>query len=69
MANLRILEIDEIKTVTHVSFSHVAFWNARNVERKLAEFQVYYNAARGHASLEGHSRWPSQVGARRSRPI
>jgi hypothetical protein len=29
------------------------FWNARDLERKLAEFQAYYNAARGHASLEG----------------
>ena len=24
-----------------------------DLERKLADFQVYYNAARGHASLEG----------------
>ncbi len=71
-ANLRILEIDEIKTVPHVPLSHpfvehvigtmrrefldhVLFWNARDLERKLAEFQVYYNAARGHASLEGHT--------------
>ena len=72
MANLRILEIDEIKTVPHVPLSHpfverligtmrrefldqVLFWNARDLERKLAEFQTYYNAARGHASLEGHT--------------
>ena len=71
-ANLRILEIDELKTVPHVPLSHpfverligtmrrefldlVLFWNARDLERKLAEFQVYYNAARGHASLEGHT--------------
>ncbi|MGH9418983.1 MAG: integrase core domain-containing protein [Thermoanaerobaculia bacterium] len=69
-ANLRILEIDEIKTVPHVPLSHpfverligtmrrefldhVLFWNARDLERKLAEFQAYYNAARSHASLEG----------------
>jgi hypothetical protein len=25
------------------------------LERKLAEFQTYYNAARGHASLKGHT--------------
>jgi hypothetical protein len=31
------------------------FWNARDPERKLAEFQVYYNAACGHTSLEGHT--------------
>ena len=30
------------------------FWNAHDLERKLAEFQVYYNAARSHASLDGH---------------
>jgi putative transposase len=69
-ANLRILEIDEIKTAPHVPVSHpfverligtirrefldhVLFWNARDLERKLADFQAYYNAARSHASLEG----------------
>ena len=31
------------------------FWNARDLERKLGEFQVYYNAARSHASLEGYT--------------
>jgi putative transposase len=68
-ANLRILEIDEIKTVPYVPLSHpfverlvgtirrefldrVLFWNARDLERKLADFQTYYNAARSHASLE-----------------
>ncbi|HUE89213.1 MAG TPA: integrase core domain-containing protein [Vicinamibacterales bacterium] len=72
MANLRILEIDETKTVPHVPLSHpfverligttrrefldqVLFWNARDLERKLADFQAYYNAARGHASLEGYT--------------
>jgi putative transposase len=71
-ANLRILEIDEIKTVPHVPMSHpyverligtmrrefldhVLFWNARDLERKRGEFQVYYNAARSHASLEGYT--------------
>ena len=71
-ANLRILEIDELKTVPQVPLSHpfverligtirrefldhVPFWNARDVERKLADFQVYDDAARGHASLEGHT--------------
>ena len=71
-ANLRILEIDEIKTVPRVPLSHpfverligtvrrefldhVLFWNARDLERKLSEFQVYYNEARNHASLGGHT--------------
>ena len=71
-ANLRILEIDEVKTVPYVPLSHpfverligtmrrefldrVLFWNACDLERKLADFQVYYNAARSHASLAGHT--------------
>jgi len=33
----------------------VLFWNAHNLERKLAEFQAYYNAAPRHASLEGYT--------------
>jgi putative transposase len=56
-ANLRILEIDELKTLPHVPLSHpfverligtmrrefldhVLFWNARDLARKLAEFQT-----------------------------
>ena len=71
-AHLRILEIDEIKTVPRVPWSHpfverligtvrrefldqVLFWNGRDLERKLTEFQGYYNAARSHASLNGHT--------------
>ena len=71
-ANLRLLEIDEIKTVPHVPLSHpvverligtmrrefldhVLFWNAGDLERKLADFQASYNAARSHASLEGYT--------------
>jgi transposase InsO family protein len=71
-ANLRILEIDEIKTVPHVALSHpfverligtirqefldhVLFWNGRDLEHKLAEFQVCYNAARCHALLDGRT--------------
>jgi len=71
-ANLRILEINEIKTVPLVPLSHpfvervigtvrrefldqVLFWNGRDLERKLTEFQTYYNAARSHASLAGHT--------------
>ena len=71
-ANLRILEIDEIKTVPHVPRSHpfverligttrrecldhVLFWNTRDLERKLADFQAYYNEVRSHASLKGHT--------------
>jgi hypothetical protein len=34
---------------------HELFWSARDLERKLADFQVYYNAARSHASLDGRT--------------
>src|SRR5207342_1271256 len=73
-ANLRIREIDEIKTLATVPLSHpfverligtmrrefldqVLFWNANDLERKVTEFQGYYNAARCHASLDGHTPW------------
>ena len=69
-ANLRILEIDEIKTVPRNPISHpfverligtarrefldhVMFWNSRDLERKLSDFQAYYNLERVHASLQG----------------
>jgi transposase InsO family protein len=71
-ANLRILEIDEIKTVPRVPLSHpfverligtvrrelldhVLFWNASDLERKLTEFQTYYNTVRCHGSLDGRA--------------
>jgi hypothetical protein len=63
--------IDELKTVPHVPLSHPvverligttrriprpgAVLDGRDLERKLAEFKVYDNAARGHVSLEGHT--------------
>ena len=74
-ANLRISEIDEIKTVPDAPLSHpfverligtmrrefldhLLFWNARDLERKLAEFQAYDNAACSHASLDGRTPLP-----------
>jgi putative transposase len=45
-----------IGTMRREFLDRVLFWNARDLERKLADFQAYYNAARGHASLEGHTR-------------
>jgi transposase InsO family protein len=81
-ANLRVLEIDEIKTVPYVPMSHffverligttrrefmdqVLFWNTRDLERKLADFTAYYNSARSHASLAGHT----PVGFASGRPV
>ena len=68
-ANLRIREIDGIKTVPHVPVSHpfterlvgtirreymdhTLFWNERDLEGKLEEFQDYYNAHRVHQALD-----------------
>lgn len=67
---LRILEVEEIKTVPHVPLSHpfverligttrrefidlVPFWSAHDLDRKLHEFQNYYNGARVHRALDG----------------
>ena len=44
-----------IGTMRREFLDPVLFWNARDLERKLADFQAYYNAARSHASLEGHT--------------
>ena len=44
-----------IGTMRREFLDHVLFWNARDLERKLADFQAYYNAARCHASLEGYT--------------
>jgi putative transposase len=69
-ANLRILNIREIKTVPYVPRSHpvverligtvprecldrLVFWSAADLERKLLEFQRYYNEHRAHAGRAG----------------
>ena len=44
-----------IGTMRREFLDQVLFLNARDLERKLADFQTYYNAARSHASLEGHT--------------
>jgi len=38
---------------------HTLFWNAADLERKLADFQIYYNHHRTHSSLNGHT--PAEV--------
>ena len=69
-ANLRVLDVTEIKTIPYVPMSHpfverligtvrrecvdqMLFWGANDLERKLAEFQRYYNEHRTHSSLDG----------------
>ena len=44
-----------IGTIRQEFLDQVLFWNAHDLERKLADFQASYNAARSHASLEGHT--------------
>jgi len=75
-ANLRILSVDEIKTVPYTRLSHpfierligtirhefidhTLFWNNVDLERKLADFQTYYNHHRTHNSLGGDT--PAEV--------
>ena len=82
-ANLRILEIDELKTVPRVPLSHpfverligtmrrefldhVPFWNARDLERKLAEFRARRCAV--GLPLSGPRPAPSRCVMTNSRP-
>ena len=75
-ANLRVLEVTEIKTVPYVPLSHpfverligtirreyldrMLFWTTVDLERKLLEFQHYYNGHRAHAGLGGRLPEPS----------
>ena len=44
-----------VGTIRREFLDQVLFWNGLDLERKLAEFQTYYNAARCHASLEGRT--------------
>ena len=62
-ANLRILDVQEIKTVPCVPvrrecLDRVLFWTAADLEMKLLEFQRYYNGHRTHAGLEGRTPEP-----------
>ena len=69
-ANLRILDVDELKSIPYTPCSHpfierligtirrefldnTLFWNAGDLEKKLADFQTYYNHHRTHSSLSG----------------
>ena len=69
-ANLRILGVDEVKSIPYTPCSHpfierligtirrdfldqTLFWNANDLERKLTDYQAYYNLHRTHRSLDG----------------
>ncbi len=75
-ANLRIRNVQEIKTVPCVPWSHpfierligtlrrecldrLLFWTVADLERKLLDFQRYYNGHRAHAGLAGRTPDPS----------
>jgi len=75
-ANLRILDVDEIKTIPYRPRSHpfierligttrrefldhTLFWNAVDLHKNLADFQIYYNLHRTHRSLDGDT--PAEV--------
>ena len=49
-----------VGTVRREFLDHVFFWTANDLERKLAEFQRYYNAERVHTSLGGTT--PAEFG-------
>ncbi len=68
-ANLRVLEIEEIKSVPGVPTSHpfierligtcrreyldhIHFFGVYDLQRKLDQFQIYYNEIRVHSSLD-----------------
>src|SRR6516165_5563900 len=44
-----------IGTMRREFLDQVLFWNSRDLERTLGEFQTYDNAARCHASLDGRT--------------
>ncbi len=48
-----------IGTVRREFLDHILFWNSVDLERKLQEFQHYYNQERVHASIDGKT--PAEV--------
>ena len=44
-----------IGTTRREFLDHVLFWNARDLERTLGDFQASDNEVRSHASLKGHT--------------
>ena len=69
-ANLRVLEVEEIKSLPHVPMSHpfverligsirrelldhTLFWTATDLEKKLGEYQHYFNMHRTHSGQQG----------------
>jgi transposase InsO family protein len=81
-ANLRVLDVVEIKTVPFVPLSHVErlvgtlrrecldrtlFWTTSDLEAKLLAFRDYFNGYRSHAGLQG--RPPEPIGDELEKPV
>ena len=71
-ANLRVLELTNVKSVPYVPMSHpfverligtirrecldrMLFWSVPDLDKKLSEFQDFYNNHRAHSSLDGRT--------------
>ena len=52
-----------IGTIRQEFLDHTLFWNAVDLERKLALFKDYYNHSRTHASLDGNT--PAEISGER----
>ena len=52
-----------IGTIRGELLDHLLFWNAADLERKLADFQSYFNEYRVHSALGGHT--PAEVSGER----
>ena len=53
-----------IGTIRREFLDYVPFWNVRDLERKLRDFQSYYNRQRVHHALVGITPSAKSVGAR-----
>ncbi|MDB4542872.1 integrase core domain-containing protein, partial [bacterium] len=77
-ANIRVLDIEEIKSLPHVSMfnpfverligsvrrellDQTFFWTATDLEKKMRDYQAYYNEQRCHSSRAGET--PIETGA------
>jgi len=62
--------VDKHLAATYLQQDHTLFWNAVDLERKLALFKDYYNHSRTHASLDGNT--PAEIsgdGVAQSAPL
>jgi transposase InsO family protein len=56
-----------IGTIRREYLDHVLFWNVVDLNRKLTEFQAYYNEARVHSSLGNDS--PAEAAGRETKEV